>query len=245
MIFRWSWLPKLASGLVLTLEITAICVVIGIVLGTLLAVGRVYGPRWLRFLCGTYIEIFRGTPLLTQTFIVYFGFPTIGLSLSAFVSAILAFGLNTAAYQAEYLRGALQAVGSGQLQAARSVGMPLRAAIWNVIFPQAFRIVLPSWSNEVIQMLKYSSIVFTITLFDLMGVAKKIASKEFRYVEVFLVVALFYLAVVFILSQLLALLERRTRLPGLGSDHERRTALRETRARFSLRASRDRSGAPS
>lgn len=218
MIFRWAWLPKLAEGLLLTVEITALCVAIGIVFGTLLAVGRVYGPRWLRALCGIYIEIFRGTPLLTQTFIVYFGFPTLGVSLSAFASAVLAFGLNTAAYQAEYLRGALQAVGSGQLQAARSIGMSLPVAIWSVVFPQAFRIVLPSWSNEVIQMLKYSSIVFTITLYDLMGVAKKIASKEFRYVEVFLVVALFYLAVVFLLTQLLNLLERRIRLPGLGSD---------------------------
>jgi polar amino acid transport system permease protein len=218
--FRWEWLPKLAEGLLLTVEITAVCVAIGIVLGTLLAAGRVYGRRWLRLLCGTYIEFFRGTPLLVQVFIVYFGLPTVGVTLSAFTSAILALGLNTAAYQAEYLRGALQAVGSGQLQAARSLGMPLRRAVWTVVFPQAFRIVLPAWSNELIQMLKYSSIVFTVTLYDLMGMGKKLASKHFTYLEVFLIVALFYLAVVLILSQLLSLLERRTRLPGLGIDVE-------------------------
>jgi len=222
MTFRWDWLPKLAEGLLLTMEITALCVAIGIVLGTLLAVGRVYGRSWLRVLCKIYIGFFRGTPLITQLAIVYVGLPSLGLTLSAFTSAILALGLNTAAYQAEYLRGALQAVGSGQLQAARSIGMPVRQAIWSVVFPQAFRIVLPAWSNELIQMLKYSSIVFTISLYDLMGMGKKLASKSFTYLEVFLVVALFYLAVVFIISQLLGLLERRTRLPGLGADADER-----------------------
>jgi polar amino acid transport system permease protein len=222
MTFRWEWLPDLAEGLLLTVKITALCVAIGIVLGTLLAVGRVYGRSWLRVLCKIYIWFFRGTPLITQLAIVYVGLPSLGLTLSAFTSAILALGLNTAAYQAEYLRGALQAVGSGQLQAARSVGMPVRQAIWSVVFPQAFRIVLPAWSNELIQMLKYSSIVFTISLYDLMGMGKKLASKSFTYLEVFLVVALFYLAVVFIISQLLSLLERRTRLPGLGADADER-----------------------
>jgi polar amino acid transport system permease protein len=222
MTFRWEWLPDLAEGLLLTVKITALCVAIGIVLGTLLAVGRVYGRSWLRVLCKTYIGFFRGTPLITQLAIVYVGLPSLGLTLSAFTSAILALGLNTAAYQAEYLRGALQAVGSGQLQAARSIGMPVRQAIWSVVFPQAFRIVLPAWSNELIQMLKYSSIVFTISLYDLMGMGKKLASKSFTYLEVFLVVALFYLAVVFIISQLLGLLERRIRLPGLGADADER-----------------------
>jgi polar amino acid transport system permease protein len=222
MTFRWEWLPDLAEGLLLTVKITSLCVAIGIVLGTLLAVGRVYGRSWLRVLCKIYIGFFRGTPLITQLAIVYVGLPSLGLTLSAFTSAILALGLNTAAYQAEYLRGALQAVGSGQLQAARSIGMPVRQAIWSVVFPQAFRIVLPAWSNELIQMLKYSSIVFTISLYDLMGMGKKLASKSFTYLEVFLVVALFYLAVVFIISQLLGLLERRTRLPGLGADTDER-----------------------
>lgn len=222
MTFRWDWLPKLAEGLVLTLEITGACIAIGIVLGTLLAVGRVYGRRPTRLACAAYIEFFRGTPLLVQVFIVYFGLPTWGIRLSGYASAILALGLNTAAYQAEYLRGALQAVGGGQLQAARSIGMSLRQSVWHVVFPQAFRIVIPAWSNELIQMLKYSSIVFTVSLYDLMGMGKRLASKHFTYLEVFLVVALFYLAVVFLISQVLALIERRARLPGLGTDAEAR-----------------------
>ncbi|HHE51748.1 MAG TPA: amino acid ABC transporter permease, partial [Candidatus Acetothermia bacterium] len=139
---------------------------------------------------------------------------------SAFTSGVLALGLNTAAYQAEYFRGAIQAVKSGQLLAARSMGMSMVQAARYIVLPQAFRIVIPSWSNELILMLKYSSIVFSITLLDLMGVGKRIASHNFRYFEVYIVVALFYLALVFIITQLLRLLEKKVHIPGLGETAE-------------------------
>jgi polar amino acid transport system permease protein len=222
MVFKWEWVAKLAEGLPLTLEITFTCIAIGIVLGVLLALARVYGNRVLRAACGAYIHFFRGTPLLVQLFIVYFGLPNWGIKLSAFVSGILALGLNTAAYQAEYFRGAIQAVRGGQMMAARSLGMSLPQSIRYVILPQAFRLVLPSWSNEFILMLKYSSIVFTVTLLDLMGQGKRLASRNFKYFEVFVVVALFYLALVFIVSQTLRMIERRVRIPGLGAEDEGR-----------------------
>jgi polar amino acid transport system permease protein len=217
MIFDPAWLPKLAAGLQVTLAVTAASVAVGIVLGILLALGRVYGPRPVRWLCGAYIQFFRGTPLLVQLSIVYFGLPTWGITLSEFVSAILALGLNTAAYQAEYFRGAIQAVSAGQILAARSVGMSLSRTIVHVVLPQALRLVIPPWSNELILMLKYSSIVFSITMLDLMGAARRIAAREFRYFEVFLVAAMFYLALVLIVSGLLRLLERRLAVPGLGA----------------------------
>jgi polar amino acid transport system permease protein len=222
MVFKWEWVPALAKGLPLTLEITFLCIAIGIVLGVVLALSRVYGNRLLRIVCGVYIQFFRGTPLLVQLFIVYFGLPNWGIKLSALTSGILALGLNTAAYQAEYFRGAIQAVRGGQLLAARSLGMSLPQAIRYVILPQAFRLVLPSWSNEFILMIKYSSIVFTIALLDLMGQGKRLASRSFRGFEVFIVVALFYLALVFIVSQILRLIERRVRIPGLGTEGEAR-----------------------
>jgi len=222
MVFKWEWVAGLAKGLPLTLEITFTCIAIGIVLGVLLALARVYGNRLLRLLTGGYIQFFRGTPLLVQLFIVYFGLPNWGIKLSAFVSGIVALGLNTAAYQAEYFRGAIQSVRGGQMLAARSLGMSLPQAIRHVILPQAFRLVLPSWSNEFILMLKYSSIVFTVTLLDLMGQGKRLASRNFRFFEVFIVVALFYLALVFVVSQVLRLIERRVRIPGLGVEGEGR-----------------------
>ncbi len=106
--------------------------------------------------------------------------------------------------------------------AARAIGMSLPQAIRHIVLPQAFRIVIPSWSNELILMVKYSSIVFSVTLLDLMGVGKRIAARNFRYFEVFVVVALFYLALIFIISQLLRLLEQRVRIPGLGEQAEQR-----------------------
>ncbi|HIE48014.1 TPA: amino acid ABC transporter permease [Candidatus Bipolaricaulota bacterium] len=215
--FEWSFLPKLAQGLLLTVEITGACIAFGFVLGVLLALGRVYGGRLISIPCGIYIHFFRGTPLLTQLFIVYFGLPNWGIQLSAFLSGVLALGLNTAAYQAEYFRGAIQAVKRGQMMAARSLGMSRIQAIRSVILPQAFRIVIPSWSNELILMLKYSSIVYSIALLDLMGMGKRIAARNFNYFEVFVVVALFYLVLVLALSQSLRWLERRVRVPGLGA----------------------------
>jgi len=216
MVFEWEWIPKLAQGLPLTLQITFSCIAIGIVLGVLLALARVYGHRILRGICIVYIQFFRGTPLLVQLFIIYYGLPNWGVRLSALESGIIALGLNTAAYQAEYFRGAIQAVRGGQMLAARSLGMSLPQAIRYAILPQAFRLVLPAWSNEFILMLKYSSIVFTVTLLDLMGQGKRLASRNARTFEVFIVVALFYLVLVFIVSTLLRLLERRIRIPGLG-----------------------------
>lgn len=222
MSFEWTWFSKLAEGLPLTLQITFSCIAIGIVLGVLLALGRVYGPRILRGFCIAYIQFFRGTPLLVQLFIVYNGFPNLGITLTALQSGILALGLNTAAYQAEYFRGAIQAVRGGQMMAARSLGMSLPQAIRYTILPQAFRLVLPAWSNEFILMLKYSSIVFTVTLLDLMGKAKRLAARDSRSFEIFLVVALFYLVLVFITTTLLRLLEKRVRIPGLGAPSQHR-----------------------
>jgi len=220
MAFDWAWLPLLAHGLILTIEITVTCIAFGFVLGVILALMRIYGGKWLSIPASIYIQIFRGTPLLVQLLMVYYGLPSWGISLSAFVSGVLALGLNTAAYQAEYLRGAIQAVKSGQLLAARSMGMTMPQAARYVVLPQAFRIVIPSWSNELILMLKYSSIVFSVTLLDLMGVGKRIASHNFRYFEVYVVVALFYLALVFIITQLLRLLEKKVHIPGLGEHAE-------------------------
>lgn len=217
MSFEWAWFPKLAEGLPLTLLITFSCIGIGIVLGVILALGRIYGHPILRAVCAAYIHFFRGTPLLVQLFIVYYGLPTWGITFTALQSGILALGLNTAAYQAEYFRGAIQAVVQGQMLAARSLGLSLPQAIRFIILPQAFRLVLPPWSNEFILMLKYSSIVFAVTLLDLMGMAKRLASRDSRTFEIFIVVALFYLVLVFIVSSLLRLLERRVRIPGLSA----------------------------
>lgn len=211
-----NWMPQLLWGLVVTLEITALCIAMGIVFGLLLAMARLYGQRPIYWLATVYINFFRGTPILVQLFIVYYGLPSMGMDFSPFVAGVLALGLNTSAYQAEYFRGAIQSLPAGQMLAARSIGMSRAVALRWIVLPQALRLVIPPWSNELILMLKYSSIVFFATVTDLMGAGRIIAGETFRYFEVFILVALMYLAIVLLLSTGLRWLEARLRVPGLG-----------------------------
>ncbi len=208
-------MPGLLKGAVVTLELTVCSISLGFILGVALALGRLYGKRPVSLFCTGYIEFFRGTPLLVQLLILYYGLPPYGIRLSSFVAGILGLGLNSAAYQAEYFRGAIQSVSQGEIMAARAIGMSRFKAIMNIILPQMFRIVIPSWSNELIYTLKYSSVAYMIGAPELMAQAKFIAAENFRYFEVFLVVAFIYLIAVVILSRILSVLEKRVRIPGL------------------------------
>jgi polar amino acid transport system permease protein len=208
-------MPALLKGAVVTLELTVCSISLGFILGVALALGRLYGKRPVSLFCTGYIEFFRGTPLLVQLLILYYGLPPYGIRLSSFVAGILGLGLNSAAYQAEYFRGAIQSVSQGEIMAARAIGMSRFKAIVNIILPQMFRIVIPSWSNELIYTLKYSSVAYMIGAPELMAQAKFIAAANFRYFEVFLVVAFIYLIAVVILSRILGVVEKRVRIPGL------------------------------
>jgi len=224
--FAGEILPRLLNATVTTLKLTGASVVLGLVVGIFLALGRVYGARPLRWLSSGYIQFFRGTPLLIQLLIVYYGLPPylamIGIKLSPLVAAIIGLGLNSAAYQAEYFRGAIQAVQSGQMMAARSMGMSRAKAIRHVILPQAMRLVIPSWSNELIYSIKYSSLAYFITLPELTFIGKKVALHTARTFEAYLVVAFIYLVIVIIVSRLLTMLENGVRVPGLGTHSEHR-----------------------
>jgi len=224
--FAGEILPRLMAATGTTIQLTAGAIALGLALGILLALGRVYGVRPIRWLTNLYVQFFRGTPLLVQLLIVYYGLPpylsSIGIRLSPLVAAVIGLGLNSAAYQAEYFRGAIQAVRSGQMMAARSVGMSRPKAILYVILPQAFRLVIPSWSNELIYSIKYSSLAYFITLPELTFVGKKVALHTARTFEAYLVVAAIYLVIVIIVSRLLTMLENRTRVPGLGVSHGHR-----------------------
>lgn len=222
--FDPAWLPQLGRGFLLTVQLTAWCMALGAVGGVLLGLLRVYGGgRFspLYWLASGYVHLFRGTPLLVQLAIIYVGLPTVGIRFSAFGAGLVAMTLNTAAYQAEYFRGAIQSVKAGQMLAARSLGLSRPQAIRHVVLPQALRLVIPPWSNELIYMLKYSSIVSLTALrpetMDLFGAGRAIAADTFRYFEVYLVVALFYLAAVLVLTLVLRWVEGRVRIPGLGT----------------------------
>ncbi|MFC2078907.1 amino acid ABC transporter permease [Candidatus Bipolaricaulota bacterium] len=224
--FAWSILPRLLEATKMTLWITAGSIVLGFVVGIFLALGRVYGPRPIRWLTGGYISFFRGTPLLVQLLVVYYGLPPylsqLGLQITPLMAAIIGLGLNSAAYQAEYFRGAVQSIQSGQMMAARAVGLSRVKSIAYVILPQALRLVIPSWSNELIYSIKYSSLAYFVSLTELTFVGKKIALHTARTFETYIIVATIYLVIVLIVSRLLLGLEHRVRVPGLGAPAEHR-----------------------
>jgi len=208
-------MPKLLEGAIVTIELTIIAIIIGILIGIPTAMGRVYGNRLIYAVCTFFVEIIRGTPLLTQLFILYFGLPSVGIMLSPFTAAMIGLGINSAAYQAEYFRGAIQSVKSEQLIAAYSIGMNQLQAIRHIVLPQMFRLVIPSWSNELIYLLKYSSMAYMIQAPEIMSQGRSIASRNFRTFEVFIIVALIYLVLVSVLSKILDMAENKFRIPGL------------------------------
>jgi polar amino acid transport system permease protein len=213
--FAWNILPTLLKGSLVSIELTVLAISIGLLLGIPLSLGRVYGNRFIYTCTTIYVEAFRGTPVLTQLFILYFGLPSIGIMFPPFTAAVIGLGLNSAAYQAEYFRGAIQAIKGGQMLAARSIGMNKIKSIRYIVLPQMFRLVIPSWSNELILLLKASSIAYMIQVSELVSVGRQIASQNFRTFEVFLIIALIYFIIVEMLNKILHLVERKIKIPGL------------------------------
>ncbi len=214
-IFLERVVPDFIQGTQITIQLTMVALTVGFVAGLPAALARVYGGRYLRWLAIAYIELFRGTPLLVQLFIVYYGLPDFGITFSRFAAAYITLGLNSGAYQAEYFRGAIQAIGSGQMTAARAIGMNKLKAIRYIILPQALRLALPAWSNEAIAMVKYTAIVFLIAVPDLMTRAKILAGRYFNPIEVYLSVAVIYIILVVLATLLMRFVERRLETPGL------------------------------
>jgi polar amino acid transport system permease protein len=207
-----DYLGDLLEGLLVTFQLSLTALGIGLVLGIAAALARKYGWAPLRFLANAYIELIRGTPLTVQLFIVYFGLPSFGVLFSPTLSAIVALGINSGAYQAEYFRGAIESIGGGQMEAALSLGMSKLQAILHVMLPQAFRLALPSWSNEAAYLPKYSSVAFLVTVPELLARAKMVISRNLRPLEVYLVVGVIYLATIATISKILDMMYEKYRL---------------------------------
>lgn len=208
-------MPEFVKGTWISLRLAAGALVIGLLLGLMAALARVYGRGVLRHVAGAYIEFFRGVPLLVQLFVIYYGLPQVGIVLPAMTAAYLALGINSGAYQAEYFRGALQAIESGQMLAARSIGMTKLQAIRHIIIPQALRLALPAWSNEPVSMIKYTAVVYMIAVPDLMTKAKILGSRYFNPIESYLAATLIYLLLVAAMSLVMHYVDRRLHIPGL------------------------------
>lgn len=208
-------MPALMTGAKMTIELAAIAVAIGLVIGSFAGIARVSGNRVVKIIAGTYVDFIRGTPLLVQLFLVYFGLPTlIHRPVPAFMAAIVAMGINSGAYVAEIVRAGIQSIDKGQTEAARSLGLTSAQTMRYIIFPQAFRRIIPPLGNEFIAMLKDSSLVSVIALEDLLRKGQVVITRTFRPFEVYAVVALIYLVMTLAISKLVSWSERKLRTVG-------------------------------
>ena len=201
-------LPSLLDGLKMTLTLFFIIGISSIPLGFLVAVIRVYGPKWLGFLIQIYVFIMRGTPLLLQLMFVFFGLPLIGITLDRFTAAILAYIINYAAYYAEIFRGGITAVPKGQFEAISVLGIGKVRGFFKIIIPQVTKIVLPSVGNEVIALVKDTSLVYVIGLGELLR-AGQIAANTYASLVPFLAVGIVYLSITAVITVLLNKLESK------------------------------------
>jgi polar amino acid transport system permease protein len=216
-------LPPLLAGTLETIKMIVLAIPFSLIIGTVTAVLRLYGGKALSALAGAYVVLLRGIPLIVTLFIVYYGLPSVGIAFTPFVASVLVFSLVSGAYQAEYIRGAIQSIRIGQMMAAESIGMTPFAAVIHIILPQAIRRALPGCFNEVIYLIKYSSLAFMVTVVELTGAAKILSSRTFRSAEIFLTAGVIYLLIVTLAARLLSFVEKKLSIPGFGMKLERAT----------------------
>ena len=207
--FWGEWFPDLLGGFVISLEVTAACLALGIPLGLVLALAVQSKSRPLRWGALVVVEIGRGTPALILLQFAYFGLPTAGLTLTSFAAASLALAWCTGAYTSEIIRAGLEAVPAGQQEAADVIGLNRFDALRYVILPQGLRVAVPALLGFSIIMLQASSLCFTIALPEIVSQAYLVGSNTFRYLPVFLLAALMFASVCIPATILVSLLERR------------------------------------
>ena len=210
--------PKLLNATIVTLKLLSVSLIIGLFIGLFFAVLRLNKNIFINKFAYVYSYIFRGTPLLVQIFIIYFGLGQIESVRSSFLwvvlkepywCAIIAFALNTGAYTSEILRSAFQTIKPGIIEAGKSLGISKKEIFYKIQIPIAIRQSLPAYGNEIILMLKGTSLASTVTLMDLTGVAKYIISTTFKPIEVFIVAGGIYLFITFLIHNLIGFLEKK------------------------------------
>ena len=210
--------PELMGGLFVTIQLMLCALCCGMLIAMPAAIAWVEGPKPVRWLINFYATFFRGTPLLVQVFLIYYGLGQLPgmresilwpLFKEPFFCAVLALSLNTSAYTANIIRGAIKAVPYGEIEAGRAFGMNRTELYRHIIMPQAFRLFLPAYGNEVIIILKATSLASTITLMDLTGVTNHIMTTTYRPFEIFIAAACIYISVTFVLTRIFRFLEIR------------------------------------
>jgi len=201
--------PYLIRGSLLSLQIAGIACGMGLFFGTILAIIQTGTNKILKTLVTAYVTLIRGTPMLVQIAIAFYLLPQIGLNLPAFWAATLAIGLNSSAYLSQVFRTGITSIAKGQWEAAQVLGFNKMQTLWYIILPQALRVVLPTLGNEFITLIKDSSLASTIGVKELMKEGQIITSNTYKFLDVYLMVALIYLVLTSLLSLVLSWLEKR------------------------------------
>jgi len=202
-------IPFLLRGAVYTVQVSVLAIVFGLVLGWLLGLAAVSGVPALSAVSWAYVQFIRGTPLLIQIFLIYFGLPVVGINLPAFWSGVIALGLNSGGFQAEIVRAGIESIDRGQTEAARSIGLSRFKTLVFILVPQTIRRVLPPLTNELITLTKSSSLLSAIAALELTHAGQLIIARTFAPFEIYAAVAVIYLALVAVLSRGSAFLEKR------------------------------------
>ena len=204
-----SLVPLLRAALVFTIPLTLASFALGLTLGLVTAVVRLFGPRPFSDIARFYVWVIRGTPLLVQLFVIFYGLPSIGILLDAFPAALIGFTLNVGAYTSEIIRAVISSVPRGQWEAAYSIGMSWSQAMRRTILPQATRVAVPPLSNTFISLVKDTSLAAAVTVPELFQTAQRIVATTYEPLILYIEAALIYLALSSVLSALQVRLERR------------------------------------
>jgi His/Glu/Gln/Arg/opine family amino acid ABC transporter permease subunit len=210
----FQYLPMLLKASGVTIELTLLATVAGLAIGLLAALARLSRHALVRWVAGGYIWLIRSTPLLVQLFIIYFGAPQFGLDLSPFMSGLLGLSLNVGAYNAETIRAGILAIPHGQIEASRSLGFSSGKTMQLIVLPQAIKLIMPPLGNNLIVLIKDTSLVSTITLAELFMKTQQLVGATFKPFELYFACALIYAFLITIISQVLQLVERRLHLKG-------------------------------
>ena len=212
--FNWlgvvDYIPALLQGLYYTLLISVVGLIIGFILGAIFGLGRISRSKILYGISAVYVEVLRGTPVLVQAIWIYFALPLIiGFNIPSLAAGIIVIGLNSGAYITEIVRGAVQSVEKGQMEAGRSLGLSRHLTMRYVIWPQAFKRMIPPLGNQFIISIKDTSLLSVILVPELIFQGRLVASNHFNAVEIYTTVAIFYLVITLTLSKILNLMEKR------------------------------------
>ena len=208
-LFFSSLPPLLLAAIKVSIPLAVISFMFGVGIAVITALARLSNNAILRFIFGFYVWIFRGTPLLVQLFIVFYGLPSVGVTLDVWACATIAFSLNVGAYASESVRAAILAVPKGQVEAAASLNMSSAQIFFHIVAPQAFRIAIPPLSNSFIALVKDTSLAASITMVDMFMVAQRIAARTYEPLLLYVEVALIYLVICTVLSGIQVILERK------------------------------------